>query len=170
MATDWIPKALELVEKSKKLTGATFITSGALLLGPQLFPKAFDPLSGGWRTLAAAFCIFSGALLLFLAFGIAWGFIESTAKSITMRARARQLSTNESTFLVFMGAKQDYLVDLDNLNYNAGLSRLEVHHLVEQLSRKGLVRINSMSDSLVSLTSAGKKRALELSRQLRITS
>jgi len=56
--------------------------------------------------------------------------------------------------------------NLEGVNYrNAPYTHLELLQVAYQLKRKGLVRVNSYNENLVSLSEDGRKRALELQRQ-----
>ena len=58
-------------------------------------------------------------------------------------------------------------LNIENLNYSQlGFSKLELVNALHDLHSKGLVRLNQWDDTLVALTLAGRKRALELKQQI----
>ena len=59
----------------------------------------------------------------------------------------------------------DESLDLRSINYSEiNLPKLEVLQVASALSKKGLIRINSYEENLISLTSRGRERALQIQR------
>jgi DNA-binding MarR family transcriptional regulator len=73
------------------------------------------------------------------------------------------MSDVELAFLQFLGeehATTSY--DIDDLQENEAVTKLETVHAVEKLMRRGLVRTNRIHTTVVSLTPKGRRQALEL--------
>jgi hypothetical protein len=158
----------ELVKRLSLLTlaGAAFVTSGVLIFGPMLVPSRFDTLPEAWRLPMKTVLLFSGAVLLFALLSATGRRIAEVSRSARRSVRSQQLSSDEERFLGMLGQCGDEPMDLDRIGaVNDGLVKLHVIQIVEDLADKGLVQRNPFGQSLVSLTDAGRKRVLELSRQ-----
>ncbi len=78
---------------------------------------------------------------------------------------SHQLNQLEMQFLHALGENPSEPLNLERVDYTVlQLSRLEVLELVDGLRRKGLVSLNPYSLELVSLTSNGRQRALDIQR------
>jgi hypothetical protein len=165
---DWLPGLLKHLSISKSVTGAIFVTSATLYGGPRVIPTYVEPVPKDWSAVLVGALVFSGSLLLFWAVAGAWRMVRRGANAATMALAASTLERNEEGFLAVLGMNPNTPFHLDNVDYaQAPFTKLEVLELAESLSKKGLVRISDFNDDLVRLTSEGRKRALEIQRQLR---
>lgn len=110
--------------------------------------------------------IFSGFLLFTWAISGIWGSTKRKLAAASEIINSLKLSQDEVNLLYFLGEHPSEPLNLDRVNYEAiSLARLEVLDLVHNLKKKGLVSLNPYSSSeLVSLTSSGRQRALEIQR------
>lgn len=163
---DWIPALLKHLAISRSVIGATFATSCALYFGPRFAPEYVDPVPKEWAFVVISILIFSGFLLFTWAISGMWGATKRKLATASERISSLKLSQAEVNLLYFLGEHPSEPLNLDRVNYEAiSLTRLEVLNLVHELEKKGLVSLNPYSSSeLVSLTSSGRQRALEIQR------
>jgi hypothetical protein len=63
----------------------------------------------------------------------------------------------EYTILLILGAYADKPVDLDQLEHQVSISKLELLAISKKLHLRGLVSENTYSETLISLTTRGRK-------------
>lgn len=163
---DWIPALLKHLAVARSAVVATFVTAAVLLLGPSVAPTFAPHVPSKWEPVLIAVLVFCACLL------VIWG-IEAVfrlAKKLFAAAKAysggkAKLSHMESSVLYAMGCSPTEPLNLDRVDYSgASSTRLEFMEVVRGLSEKGLVETNPFGRELVSLTDAGRKRALEIHR------
>jgi len=166
---DWIPALLKHLAISRSLIGAAFVTSCALYFGPKLVPEYVAPVPKEWAFVVISILIFSAFLLFTWAVSGIWGIAKRKFATAYKRISSLKLSQNEVDLLYSLGEHPSEPLDLDRVNYEAtSLTRLEILNLVHGLEKKGLVSLNPYTSSeLVSLTSSGRQRALEIQRASR---
>lgn len=162
---DWIPALLKHLPISRSVIGAAFVTSCALYFGPRFAPEYVDPVPKEWAFGVVSILIFSGFLLFSWAISGIWVVIKEKLAAASERISSLKLSQDEVNLLYFLGEHPSEPLNLDRVNYGAiSLTRLEVLNLVHHLEKKGLVSLNPYNSDLVSLTSSGRHRALEIQR------
>jgi len=162
---DWLPSILKHFGVSKAVIGALFAASGVLYLGPRLLPDYVDPAPREWAFLVVGVFAFTAVLLLVWSAAAVSTLLRRNVASMSQTLRSRDLSQNEVALLQALGQRPSEPLNLDRLDYSAGIAtRLEILSWVESLEEKGLVRTNPYSPNLVSLTSAGRRRSLEIER------
>ena len=88
-------------------------------------------------------------------------------KEIITTIRVSHLSEDEMTIILAMGNNPDAPINLEHVNYDGiNTSLLELTKMMHDLSSKGLVSLNLFSRSLISLTDAGRQKALKIKREL----
>ncbi len=162
---DWIPALLKHLGLSKSVVAAGFVTSVVLYAGPRIAPAYVDPVPREWSPVVVAVLVFSGFLLLLWAAGGVWARLRSNMAAASAAFASHQLNQLEMQFLHALGENPSEPLNLERVDYTVlQLSRLEVLELVDGLRRKGLVSLNPYSLELVSLTSNGRQRALDIQR------
>lgn len=162
---DWIPALLKHLAISRSIVGAVFITSAVLYAGPRLAPAYVDPVPKEWASALAGALVFSACLLLFWACSTVWVAAKHRWSKTSAFLASFQLNQLEMQVLFALGEHPSKPMDLENIDYERlSLSRLEVVELMHGLAKKGLVSLNPYDDNLVSLTSVGRQRALEIQR------
>lgn len=130
---------------------------------PSLIPQVPDewklPLIGG--------LLFSGTLLVFLITPYIWKYFSKSISNKTQEVKALSLSDHEQSFLynlavMIENSREDFL-NLGSLDYSSmNASKLELQEIVSDLSNKRLIDINFLDPNLISFTSKGRTRALEI--------
>jgi hypothetical protein len=160
----WLGDVLKHLEISKAFTGAIFVSSLVVLIGPKLFPNAFDAVPTQWRWLVGGACIFSGTLLVLWAAAPSWRLIVNAPTRLLNSPSLFSPTAKENGFLVFLGENfPNDSAHLDRIS-NDNISKLETLEMSYDLQRKGLVRVNPFDTNLVSLTPEGRKYALRLTQ------
>jgi hypothetical protein len=161
----WFSDLMKHVTVSKSFAGAVFVTSAVLLFGPLLFPEALAVLPNGWRIFLVGALVFTGALLVIWSVPGLWKLVSSSVVEVIRKFRAKQLSSDEEALMHALADLADEPLDLRMLDYESlQRTKLDVMDVVRQLSDKGLVETNRFEENLVSLTPAGRKRALEVQK------
>jgi len=161
----WLSDLIKHLSLSKSFTGAVFVTSLALIVGPRFVPQAFDAVPAQWRWAVIAACVFSSVLLLIWAVPPVVKATLSAPSRVINNPRINPPNEQESAFLFFLGKNHpNDACNLDHLNH-AAVSKLELIEICASLQRKGLVKVNEYMDDLVSLTERGRAYALQLIRQ-----
>jgi len=162
---DWIPALLKHLGIARSAVAAAFVTSVVLHFGHRVAPNYVDAVPKEWVFPVIATLIFSGFLL------VVWWFEDvrrATRKqyfSMSKWFNSLRLNQNEVNFLLVLGDRPSEPLNLENINYAAiSNSQLEVLDMVRSLEEKGLVSRNPYNLALVSLTSSGMQRALEIQR------
>lgn len=168
---DWLADILKNLTISKALVAAIFITSVVMYVGPNFTLIVIPQMQSELVPYLFAVMMFTGCLLLFWGLSAIW---RKARKSVRSTARFfmpnPKLSEAETVLLVAMAQDPSQPISLDNIDYSrAPGTKLEFHHWTQQLAIKGLARVNQWDDNLVSLTILGRKRALEIQRQLKIS-
>lgn len=160
---DWIPSLLKHLGLSRVVVGAIFLAALTLYLGPRLAPEHVDAVPKEWSFAVVGTLVFSGAILFFWTVSSLSKWLGGLWKQLASSFAARTINQEEVNLLFAMGKKPRESLNLERVNYDAvGLSELEVLELVHGLERKGLVSISLYEPEIVSLTSAGRKRALTI--------
>ena len=165
---EWLSELLKHIANSRSFTGAVFVTSGSLLIGPKWFTSYFEVLPKQWIVPTTGALIFSGVLLSFWLTPAAWKLSVKAIFWFPKYFHSRALTEHEEVLMFILADLADESLNLASLNYTTGaLSKLEVLALSSSLSRKGLVTINQFSENLVTLSAQGRQRALELKAKRR---
>ena len=161
----WLTDLIKHLSLSKSFTGALFITSLAILAGPELSPELFDPVPAYWRWLVVASCIFSFTLLAFWAAPPVFLGVVSVPNRVRNNPRVNPPTKVENAFLYYMGENYpNGICNIDAIDHS-NISKLELLQLCKSLNRKGMISINTYDDDIVSLTERGREYALQLTRQ-----
>lgn len=162
---DWITNFLKHLGISRSVIGAAFVTSAVLYVGPRLAPAYVEPIPKEWTPSVLAALVFSASLLFFWACVGTWAFAKAQWRAASALIASHELNQTEQEILLAMGERPSEPINLEKINYEGvRMSRLEVMELMHSLRKKGLVLINPYADNLVSLTSTGRQRALEIQR------
>lgn len=161
----WMSDFLKHITVSRSFVFAVFVTSGVLLFGKLYFPEIINPLPERWAIVVSGALVFSSVLLLWWLIPAAGKLISSLFKRTAQFVRSQSLSELEESLLLAMANLADESLDLRSINYSEiNLPKLEVLQVASALSKKGLIRINSYEENLISLTSRGRERALQIQR------
>ena len=162
---EWPVELLKHLKISRSAVGALLLTAATLYFGPRYYPDYVDPVPKEWAFVVVAALVFSASLFLFWGSALVWSTLTGTADRATTYLNSRSLSSRESEVLTAMAANPTETVNLDNIDYrNLHVSKLEMMEVMRSLHSKGLVRVNEYDETLSSLTPAGRKRALEITR------
>jgi hypothetical protein len=165
---DWLKDIIKHLAVSRTLVTAVFITALTMFAGPKFVPNIIPEVPKEWSPVLFAAMVLSGSLLVLWAIEGLWKLLAHGVRSTTASIAAASLSPRESELLLVMGINPAQPLNLDAVAYeNAPFTRLELSALVKQLEQKGLVKLNEWNEDLVTLTQAGKDRALKLQRQRR---
>lgn len=163
---DWIPALLKHLAITRSVVAAAFITSAVMYAGPRLAPAYVDPVPKEWGYVLLGTMVFSACLLCFWVGEAVLGSARRRWARTSAMLASHTLNPLEEEALFAMGERPGEAFDLDHLNYEQmRLSRLEVLHVMDTLRKKGLIAFNAYDRSLVSLTSAGRERALKIQRR-----
>ena len=161
---DWLKDILKHLAVSRLLVGAIFVTSAVMFFGPRLAPEQV-PQAADWLPAVFGAMVLTGCLLLFWTMAGLWKLAARAWRSMKASIAAANISQSEAGLLGAMGNNPGESFNLNLVDYQkAPLSRLELMETCEALDRKGLVSINPFDENLVSLTKAGRERALEIIR------
>ena len=162
---DWLPGLLKQLAVARSGVAAAFVTSAVLYLGPRLFPNYVDPVPKEWAAAVVGTVVFTDCLL---ATGIGqgvWRAVSRRWSATTAMVASYDLTQLEVDFLYALGQHPAEPLNLETVDYaRLNLSRLEVLEMVEGLKKKGLITVNMYDDRLISLTTRGRTRALEIQR------
>ena len=165
---EWLKDILKHLAISRLLVGAVFVTSTAMFWGPKLVPAHVPQTSAEWLPAIFGGMVLTGCLLLFWTIAGLWHALTRGVRSVKESIAAANISQNEAGLLAAMGKNPSEPLNLDRINYEeAPFARLELMETCSALDKKGLVRINEYAENLVSLTPAGRERALEIIRESR---
>lgn len=162
---DWLSEFLKRVTVSRSFSGAVFVASMALLVGPKWLPGYFEPLPKDWIAPATTALVLTGTLLFFWLVSIVWRIGSRLVTWVSKFFQSRNLAVREKIFMLTLSQFADRPLNLNDLDYsNSALSKLEMLELTTGLERKGLVSTNPYDENLVSLSAEGRKRALRIRR------
>jgi hypothetical protein len=165
---EWLSGIIKELKISKVLVAAIFSTSVVMHFGPAVTPTNIPRLPSELAGYIFATMLLTGFLLLF--WGASWIFRLSTqgARSAVKALRVKELTDQEKALLFFMARDPSEPINLNQVNYDrAPGTKLEFHHWTKTLEKKGLATINPWDDNLISLTDAGRERALEIQRAVK---
>jgi len=163
---DWLPALLKHLSIARSAIFALLVASAAMYFGPRIAPNHIDSLPKEWSAVVGGIFVFSACLVTLWGSASAWAAIRSASGALTTKLSARRLSELERSLLLGIAEQPTEAFNLEGVNYrNAPYTHLELLQVAYQLKRKGLVRVNSYNENLVSLSEDGRKRALELQRQ-----
>lgn len=163
---DWIPALLKYLGLSKSVVAAAFVTSLVLYAGPRIAPAYIEPVPREWTPVVTAVLVSSGFPLLTWGIAGLWGRLQRYWATTSAVFASFQLNQLETQFLLALGENPREPLNLERVNYAAlQLSQLEFLELLHGLARKGLVSVNSYDSRLVSLTTRGRERALDIQRE-----
>ena len=160
----WLSDLFKHITISKPLTASAFPALFAVSFGYKWFPDYFQKLPGVWSTVVLGLLIFSGFLLAIWFLPYVWNFLSRSVSTVYMYFYARNLSDLEKNVILALAIKYaDEAMNLRDINYeNTGHPKLKVLDATYKLSKKGLVRLNSYDENLVSLTKKGRALGLSL--------
>ena len=165
---NWIPELLKHLSAVKSAAFALFVAMAVAYIGPMVLPNYFELVPSPWSILVASLFWFSGALLFVWVTAAVTSWIAGKAKKAGEHIRSLRLSNDEARILVSMGQNPRAPLNLERVRYeDIPWSRLELGALVEKLQRKGLLEKLMFASELVSLTSRGCKKALEIEQRTR---
>ncbi len=163
---DWLPALLKHLSIARSAIVALLVASAAMYFGPKIAPNYIDALPKEWSAVVVGVFVFSACLVTLWGSASAWTAIQRAGGALTTKIAARRLGELERSLLLGMADQPTEAFNLEGVNYrNAPYTHLELLQVAYQLERKGLVRVNSYNENLVSLSEGGRKRALELQRQ-----
>lgn len=162
---DWLPALLKHLSIARSAIVALLVASAALYFGPRIAPDYIDPLPKNWSAVVVGIFVFSGCLVALWGSAHAWAATRKAGNTLTTWLAARRLTALERSLLLGMAEQPTESFNLKRVNYrNTPYSHLELLQVAYQLERKGLVRLNSYNENLVSFSESGRNRALELQR------
>ncbi len=163
---DWLPALLKHLSIARSAIVALLVASAALYFGPRVVPGYFDPLPQEWSIVVVGVFIFSACLVILWGLSYAWTVIKEVGGGLTTNLSARWLNDLERSLLIGLAERPTESFNLEGVNYReVNFTHLELLQVAYQLERKGLVRVNSYNENLVTLSENGRKRALKLQRQ-----
>lgn len=163
---DWLPALLKHLSIARSAIVALLVASAAVYFGPRIAPNYVDSLPKEWSAVVGGIFVFSACLVTLWGSANAWSAIQRAAGALTTKLSARRLNDLERSLLLGMAEQPTESFNLEGVDYrNSPYTHLELLQVAYQLQRKGLVRVNSYHENLVSLSEGGRKRALELQRQ-----
>lgn len=163
---DWIPALLKHLATSRSTIGAIFVTSCTLYFGPRFAPEYIVPAPKEWAFAVISTLVFSGFLLFTWALSDIWLGTKQKLAATSKTISSLKLSQDEVNFLYALGKRPSEPLNLDSIDCKSmSLTKLEVLNLAYGLAKKGLVSLYPYgSFELVSLTSSGRQRALDIQR------
>lgn len=162
---DWITDLLKHLAIKKSVVVAVFITAIVMVFGPNLFPDLVPSTPQPWPALVFGVMVLSGTLILFWALDIAYSAIVKFFRSAKANISSPALETHHYEFLLALGKNPSEPLDLDNLDYDgASFTKLEIMQWALDLKNNNLVKTNPWNENLISLTSPGRTKALEIQR------
>ena len=115
--------------------------------------------------------ILSGTLLSLWVVTAGWSLLRRAVRATSTSFAASVLNQGHVDVLHAMGEHPSRPLNLENINYDqAPFSRLEIAQLIRELEQKGFASVHSWDENLVSLTQAGRERALEIQRRAKAKS
>jgi hypothetical protein len=165
---EWINKFIEHLTISKTVSFALAVTSSVLLFGPVVFPGALEPLSKDWKVFAIAALVFSSVILSVSAARGIWVTGSTCFKRAIFSRRAKILTAEELLFIQLLGTQGNAPLNLTIMGREvSGQKMLERLALSKSLASKGLVECGPYDETIVFLTDAGRKRALDALRSVK---
>jgi hypothetical protein len=164
---DWIPSLLKHLSISRSAVVAVLITAVTLYVGPKVAPTYFDAVPAPWSILVQAALVFSGCLVLFWAWSSTVRSVSKTWRKLMQLYRSKNLDENEAGLLFAMGQYPSDPLNIERINFQSRdfpLSELELLHILNGLTIKGLVSRNPFTYNLFSLTDRGRQVALDITR------
>lgn len=163
---DWLEDLIKHLAISRTLVVAIFITSVVMYVGPMIKPDLVPQLQKDFVPALFGVMVLSACLLvLWIVAGI-WSAAGHGLKKTAQTLSNRPLTDGEMAILHVLGKDPTSPFNLEDIDYSsAPTTKLEFHHLVNQLVKKGLVYTNDFDENLVSLTMLGRDRALTLHRE-----
>lgn len=163
---EWITTLLKHLAISRLAVVAVFVAASVLYFGPRFAPTYVDSVPKEWAVALMGILIFSGCIVIFWMFAFIWSLAKRGCKLLATAVMRWRLRPLEKNLLTALAENPNDSLDLAQVNYQAlALTRLEVLQSAHGLSKKGLANINPYNENLVSLTGAGRKRALVLQRR-----
>lgn len=163
---DWLPALLKQLSIARSAIIALLVASAAIFFGSILAPDYFDSLPKEWSIVVIGIFVFSACLVILWGLSYAWAAIKKVGGALTKDISARWLNDLERSLLLGMAERPTESFNLEGVNYrDVSFTHLELLQVAYQLKRKGLARVNSYNENLVTLSESGRKRALELQRQ-----
>lgn len=164
---DWLTEIIKQLQTSHAFVSAVFVVCISILLGHSFIPSIIPQVPDEWKLPLIGGLLFSSTLLLFLIIPYIWKYFSKSINNKTQEVRALSLSDHERSFLYNLAvmiedSREDFL-NLGSLDYSImNASKLELQEIVTDLSNKGLIDINFLDPNLISFTSKGRTRALEI--------
>ena len=164
---DWLTEIIKQLQTSRKFVTAVFLVCLSVLLGHAFVPSLIPEVPDDWKLPLVGGLIFSGTLLAFIIIPFFGSYFSKILNNKSQKIRSLNLSINEQGFLYIMAliienSREDF-INLSNLNYDAmEVSKLEIQEVVSSLVNKRLVETSLFDPSLVSFTSTGRSKALEI--------
>lgn len=163
---DWLTALLKHLSIARSAIVALLVASAAMYFGSRILPNYIDPLPKDWSPLVIGTIVFSACLVVLWGSARAWAVTRKASSTLFAWFAARQLTGLEQGLLLGMAEHPTESFNLAEVTYqHAPYSHLELLQVARQLDRKGLIRINSFNENLVSLSESGRHRALELQRE-----
>jgi hypothetical protein len=131
-------------------------------------PETVPKLPTEFTAYLFAMMVLSACLLMFWGCSSCWALASRLIFKFASFFVDKSLSTDETCILYAMAKNPTKPMDLDRINFSESSStKLEMHELTKLLKRKGLVHINDWDENLITLTSLGRVKALEIQRDLK---
>ena len=168
---DWLTEIIKQLQTSHAFVTAVFVVCLSVLLGHVFAPSLFPDVPDDWKLPLVGGLIFSGTLLAFVIIPFFWSYFFKSLNNKSQKIRSLNLSSNEQGFLYIMAlmiedSREDF-INLSNLNYDAmEISKLEIQEVASSLVNKGLIETSIFDLNLVSFTSTGRSKALEIKNNI----
>lgn len=165
---DWLNDILKHLAVSRALVGAICVTAVVMALGPRFAPTVVPKSPDAWLPVIFGAMVLTGCLLLYWGVHGAFNLGARALRSARATVASANISSEETELLFAMGKNPSESLDLDDIDYDrAPFSRLELMAMISGLEKKGFVHVNEYAENLVSLTTEGRARALEIQRAAR---
>ena len=169
MSMSWVSDVLKHLDLSKVFTGALFVTTVVMLVGPAIQPTVFDPVPDKWRWLVTGLCLFSGCYLVCWFIPRFVRSLTSLLQNIATHPHIRPLNRDEEFLLRVLAVNRPSdRFNLNELNM-AGTKKLELLEASSLLERRGLLRVNRFDNDTIELTKRGRACSLKIARSERET-
>lgn len=164
---DWLTEIIKQLQTSHAFVTAVFVVCISMLLGHSFIPSLIPQVPDEWKLPLIGGLLFSGTLLAFLIIPYIWKYSFKSISNKTQKIKTLSLSDHERSFLynlaVMIEDSREDFFNLGSLDYSSmNTSKLELQEIVSDLSHKGLIDINFLDPNLISFTSKGRTRALEI--------